>query len=146
MEGGNLIGERHQHSLVEVTMGGLLVEQCIVGKALHLEDPVDGISDASDFQATIRALADGMHRTVELRRCPPVEAQFSFEGVAPPLGRREVEIAKRHGTFDLPRPIPFEKYTGAVGVDAPRDFAAVERLAAFEEGDNIFLAVLAGRS
>ncbi|WP_238532658.1 hypothetical protein [Novosphingobium pentaromativorans] len=127
-------------------MDGLLVEQRIVGKALHLENPVDRISEASDFEVAIRALADGMHGTIELRRCPPVEAQFGFKGVAPSLGRREVEIAERHSTFDLPRPIRFEKYAGAVGVDAPGDFAAVESLAALEEGDNIFLGVLAGRS
>lgn len=48
-----MIGERHQQLLIEMTTGGLIVEQRIVGKSLHLEDPVDGVAGTSNCQATI---------------------------------------------------------------------------------------------
>ena len=74
MKGNDMIGKLpHERRIVEAPCLRPLRKQCSIGKAAHLQKPIDRFSVAIEVQAARRILGYRANRQVEFRRGPAIK-------------------------------------------------------------------------
>ena len=87
------------------------VEQGLLGKAVHLDQPVDRRSGAAERKRSTRFARHRHDAPINARSRPSVEAHFSVTEGLPAFDGREIEVVEPDGSLQLVRAIAGEELT-----------------------------------
>jgi hypothetical protein len=117
MEGVDTIGQVYEHLWIEAAFARDRIEQGVVGKSPHFEQPIDGFAVAANVKSG-RCPDDRMHGQIKIGRGSAVEIKFCFERRAATRRRRKIEIGIADGALQFPRSVAGKKDACRMRIDA----------------------------
>ena len=135
MEFSDRTGQRRHQIEIELTRRRKPVEQRLLWKLVHLNDPVRRRAAPTERERAVGLASNREDSAVEAWCRATVQPDFCFAHRATTLARREVEVVEPNGPFELVCAIPGEKNDGRVGIDTLDRSAAVGRRCSEEVHD-----------
>jgi hypothetical protein len=117
MKGVDAIGQVYEQLWIEASFARDRIEQGVVGKSPHFEQPIDGFAVAANVKSG-SCPDDRMHGEVKIGRGSAVEAEFCFERRAATRWRRKIEIGIANRAFQFPRSVAGKKDACRMRIDA----------------------------